>query len=175
MTMFPVAFGTHTHCRLLHRVPLWWSATCVLSAGRKTVRMISLPTLMLYWYEFYKSTVYQVHIQYFVSTGRKTVRKISLPTLMLYEFCKSAVYYAHTRYSILSFYRPKYGKEDLAPHAYATRNSSHSFHARVHGDLSVSIRLAFHGTNVVQHRGVDNKLPPTTHMSNPAISRPVSS
>ena len=102
MTMFPVAFGTHTHCRLLHRVPLWWSATCVLSAGRKTVRMISLPTLMLYWYEFYKSTVYQVHIQYFVSTGRKTVRKISLPTLMLYEFCKSAVYYAHTRYSILS-------------------------------------------------------------------------
>ena len=43
----------------------------------------------------------------------------------------------------LSFYRPKDGKEDLGPHAYAIRNSSYSFHARVHGDLSVSIRLPF--------------------------------
>ena len=45
--------------------------------------------------------------------------------------------------STLSFYRPKDGKEDLGPHVYTIRNSSHSFHARVHGDLSVSIRLAF--------------------------------
>ena len=43
----------------------------------------------------------------------------------------------------LSFYRPKDGKADLDPHDYAIRNSSYSFHARVHGDLSVSIRLAF--------------------------------
>ena len=41
------------------------------------------------------------------------------------------------------FYRPKDGKEDLGPHAYTIRNSSYGFHARVHGDLSVSIRLAF--------------------------------
>ena len=34
-------------------------------------------------------------------------------------------------------------KEDLGLHAYTIRNSSHSFHARVHGDLSVFIRLAF--------------------------------
>ena len=32
---------------------------------------------------------------------------------------------------------------DLGPHGYTIRNSSYSFHARVHGDLSVSIRLAF--------------------------------
>ena len=42
----------------------------------------------------------------------------------------------------LTFYRPKDGKEDLGPHGYAIRNSWFSFHARVHGDLSVSIRLA---------------------------------
>ena len=43
----------------------------------------------------------------------------------------------------LSFYRPKDGKEDLCPHGYSIRSSSYSFHARVHGDLSVSIRRAF--------------------------------
>ena len=42
-----------------------------------------------------------------------------------------------------SFFRPEDGKEDLGPHAYTIRNSSYSFHERVHGDLSVSIRLAF--------------------------------
>ena len=46
-------------------------------------------------------------------------------------------------FRILSFHRPKDGKEDLGTHAYAIRSSSHSFHARVHGDLSVSIRLSF--------------------------------
>ena len=46
------------------------------------------------------------------------------------------------RGSSCTFFRPKDGKEDLGPHAYTTRNSSNSFHARVHGDLSVSIRLA---------------------------------
>ena len=51
--------------------------------------------------------------------------------------------------AFVPFYRPKEedGKEDLGLHAYAIRNSSYilrsSFHARVHGDLSVSIRLAF--------------------------------
>ena len=45
--------------------------------------------------------------------------------------------------ALISFYRPKDDKEDLGPHAYTIRNSSYSFHARVHGDLSVSIRLAF--------------------------------
>ena len=46
--------------------------------------------------------------------------------------------------SMLSFpfYRPKDGKEDLGTHAYGIRNSSYRFHARVHGDLSASIRLA---------------------------------
>ena len=44
---------------------------------------------------------------------------------------------------VLSFHRPKDGKEDLGTLAYAIRNLLYSFHARVHGDLSVSIRLAF--------------------------------
>ena len=47
----------------------------------------------------------------------------------------------HSRCMLFFFYRPKDGKEDLGTHAYAIRNSSHSFHARVHGDFSVSIRL----------------------------------
>ena len=42
----------------------------------------------------------------------------------------------------VSFYRLKDSKEDLGTHACTIRNSSYSFHARVHGDLSVSIRLA---------------------------------
>ena len=44
--------------------------------------------------------------------------------------------------SVLSFYRPKDGKEDLGPHAYTIRNSSCRLYARVYGDLSVSMRLA---------------------------------
>ena len=47
-----------------------------------------------------------------------------------------------TWYLTFPFYRPKHGKEDLGPHAYTIRNPSHGFHARVHGDLSVSVRLA---------------------------------
>ena len=43
----------------------------------------------------------------------------------------------------LSLYRPKDDKEDLGPHCYSIRNSSYSFHTRVHGDRSVSMRLAF--------------------------------
>ena len=60
-------------------------------------------------------------------------------------FRSIVVYSSSTRVqnAQLSFYRPKDDKEDLGPHAYTTRNSSHSFHERVHGDLSVSIRLAF--------------------------------
>ena len=42
----------------------------------------------------------------------------------------------------LSFYRPKDGKEDLDPHAHAYEIHHIDIHARVHGDLSVSIRLA---------------------------------
>ena len=38
-------------------------------------------------------------------------------------------------------------------------------HARVHGDLSVSIRLAFAHTNVLLHRGVDSNKWTPTHMS----------
>ena len=45
--------------------------------------------------------------------------------------------------SFFSFFRPQDGKEDLGPHAYTTRNSSYSFHARVRGDLSVFIWLVF--------------------------------
>ena len=60
---------------------------------------------------------------------------------------KLLVVYLVQRYtlnlSFLSIYRPKDGKEDLGPHAYTIRNSSYSFHARVYGDLSVSIPLAF--------------------------------
>ena len=42
-----------------------------------------------------------------------------------------------------SFYRQKDGKEDLCSHDYTVQTLSYSFHARVHSDLSVSIRLAF--------------------------------
>ena len=44
--------------------------------------------------------------------------------------------------SLISFYRPKDGKEDLGPHAYTTRKSSYTLHARVLGEFSISIRLA---------------------------------
>ena len=51
---------------------------------------------------------------------------------------------------------------------------TYSFHAHVHGDLSVSIRLAF-PYECGSAWGIDsNKLTPT-HMANPAMSRPVSS
>ena len=47
----------------------------------------------------------------------------------------------------VSVYRPKDGKEDLGLHACTIRNSSsyiyiYSFHARVHGDLSVGNTLS---------------------------------
>ena len=46
--------------------------------------------------------------------------------------------------SFVAFFRPKDGKkEDISPHDYTIRNPSCSFHVRVYGDLSVSIRLAF--------------------------------
>ena len=49
----------------------------------------------------------------------------------------------NTKAQAFSSDRPRDGKEDLGPHAYAIQISSYSFHARVQGDLSVSIRLAF--------------------------------
>ena len=75
--------------------------------------------------------------QPFLSIGRKTIRKISVPTLIQYKI-------HHIAFT----------------HAFMVTSRS------PYGQLS--------HTNVVQHRGLDsNKLTPT-HMSNPAISRPVS-
>ena len=60
-------------------------------------------------------------------------------------------------------------------HTIPVRNSSHSFHARVHGDLCVSIRLAFPYECGSASGGRQQQIGTSTHMSNPAISRSVSS
>ena len=101
----------------------------------------------------------------------------SLLYIAIFKFFTSLRVFVSSGYIPSSFflsYRSKGDKEDLGPHACTIiRNSSYSFHARVHGDLSVSIRLDFPyecGSAWGGRQQID-----TLHMSNPAISRPVSS
>ena len=76
---------------------------------------------------------------------------------------------------IFLFYRPKDGIRNISVPTLILYEIHHIAFTREFLVTSRSPSGSLSHTNVVQHKGVDrNKLTPT-HMSNPAISRPVSS